>query len=245
MALLLEHKPRHRPLPVAHSALHRGNRLFPKRSSRLYWVLTQIREAMESAAAALSQFEDPIVIDFGCGNMPYRPLFEPGAAEYVGCDLPGNELADVIMEAPGQLPFADASADVVLSNQVLEHVESPRQYLLEARRVLKERGLLVLTTHGSWRFHPDPNDFRRWTSQGLRHEVESAGFHVDTFVGLLGPEATALQLLQDAVLHRVPHPLRPAFTFWMQTRITRADRRCGAAARDRDACVYVVNARPS
>ncbi|MGI5846184.1 MAG: class I SAM-dependent methyltransferase [Alphaproteobacteria bacterium] len=42
--------------------------------------------------------------------------------------------------------YPDNTFDVILSFQVIEHVESVEQYLKELRRILKPKGLLILTT---------------------------------------------------------------------------------------------------
>jgi SAM-dependent methyltransferase len=185
------------------------------------------------------------LLDFGCGNMPYRSLFEPRVQEYIGCDLPGNEQAECILEMPDRLPFAEGSASVVLSSSVLEHVVDPSTYLVECHRVLRDEGLLILSTHGMWRYHPDPLDLWRWTSDGLKRVVREAGFSILRFRGLLGPAAAALQLWQDATLERVPRFFRTLFTWFMQGRIRATDRRCSAADRDADASVYLLVARKS
>jgi SAM-dependent methyltransferase len=183
------------------------------------------------------------LVDFGCGNMPYRPLFESHVQKYIGVDILGNELADAVLGSTGSLPVENESVDVVLSSQVLEHVPDPPGYLKEAHRALKSEGTLVLSTHGVWRYHPDPTDYWRWTSDGLRRLLAQSAFEVLRFKGVMGPEATALQLWQDAVLRRVPKRLKNSFTRYMQWRIRRADLRCPDQLRDRDACVYVVVAR--
>ncbi len=180
------------------------------------------------------------LLDFGCGNMPYRPLFVEHVSTYVGCDLPGNDDADLVMEVPGHVPLESGSVDVVLSSQVLEHVEDPAAYLHEAWRILRTGGRLILSTHGVWRYHPDPTDYQRWTCDGLRRDVTRAGFRITRWAGIMGPEATALQLWQDAVLPRVPKRLRSLFIRFMQWRIERADGRCTVESRNRDACVYVL-----
>lgn len=227
------------------TARSRGERLYPRRSSRLYWHLTQLRKAYESTIACLpANSHEPVIIDYGCGNMPYRPLFEPLAAEYVGVDFTGNEMASASLLPDGGLPLEDGSADIVLSSQVLEHVTDPAYYLAEAHRVLKPSGHLCLSTHGVWRYHPDPTDFWRWTSAGLLRQIALASFEVRHFLGVMGPEASALQLWQDSVLSRVPRRLRRVFTRYMQGRIARADARCSPEMRNRDACVYVLLARP-
>src|SRR3546814_1646938 len=88
-------------------------------------------------------------------------------------------------------------ADIVLSNQVLEHVDSPQGYLEEARRLMKPDGVLLLSTHGYWFYHPTPNDYWRWTSAGLRKTMEASGFEIVEFTGIMGLISSGLQLFQD------------------------------------------------
>jgi ubiquinone/menaquinone biosynthesis C-methylase UbiE len=44
------------------------------------------------------------------------------------------------------LPFADSSFDLVTSNMVFEHVKNPEPILREIRRVLRDRGHLIILT---------------------------------------------------------------------------------------------------
>lgn len=220
----------------------RGERLYPGLSSRNYWVLSQLRMCyVEVIAKHLNLCDSHKLVDYGCGNMPYRPLF-PGAI-YIGADFPGNDLADLMILEDGTLELEDESCDIVLSSQVLEHVQNVDLYLAEARRVLTQDGLLLLSTHGMWKYHPDPCDFWRWTCAGLKHVVTESGFEIIHFQGVLGPEATALQLWQDAVAPRVPGSVRGMFYRYAQWRIRRADQRCTDTIRDKDACVYIVVAK--
>jgi len=87
------------------------------------------------------------------------------------------------------MEVASMSIDRVVSFQVLEHVWDLDWYLSESLRVLKPDGTLWLTTHGTWPYHPHPTDFRRWTSQGLKRELESRGFEMISMKGLVGPLA--------------------------------------------------------
>jgi SAM-dependent methyltransferase len=139
--------------------------------------------------------------DYGCGNKPYEPIVAPFVAQYLGIDLELNPIADIHIAPTGAIQLDDEKLDVVLSTQVLEHVVDPKQYLQEAHRVLKNDGLLILSTHGYWMFHPDPTDFWRWTSTGLRKIVEDEGFEVVYFKGIIGRAAMGLQLFQDGLLN--------------------------------------------
>lgn len=226
------------------AAIERGDRFRPSRFSRLFWHLTALRSALEGFTQRhLAGAGVETLIDFGCGNAPYRPLIEPLVGGYRGADLAGSQHAELEISFEGRLLVADGTADCVLSTQVLEHVGDPRQYLSEANRVLLPGGLLLLSTHGVWKYHPDPTDYWRWTRDGLRRVIEDAGFSVAEMLGVMGPSATALQLLQDAVLPAAPSVLRPAICGAMQTAMQAADALTSEAARDRDACVYLVAAR--
>jgi SAM-dependent methyltransferase len=181
------------------------------------------------------------VIDYGCAQRPYRRLL-PAGVDYVGADLPGNPAADVVLDADGRVPLPDASADAVLSTQVLEHVADPAVYLAECRRLLKPGGSLLLSTHGIMYYHRDPEDYWRWTSVGLATVVEQQGLRVEERFGVLGLAAAALQLWQDATVWHVPRPLRPMFVLGCQLAIRRSDRKQTPQARIDNGLVIAVRA---
>ena len=181
------------------------------------------------------------VLDSGCATQPYRRLFGPGV-DYVGADLPGNDLASVELGPDGTVPLPDATFDLILSTQVLEHVAEPGRYLAECHRLLKPGGAVALSTHGIMYYHPDPEDFWRWTSGGLEKIVRDAGLEVADMRGVLGLAAAALQLLQWATLGRVPRRARRPYTLLMQKLIAASDRRYSDASRVHNALVLGVRA---
>ncbi|MDQ5821326.1 MAG: class I SAM-dependent methyltransferase, partial [Actinomycetota bacterium] len=94
------------------------------------------------------------------------PYFREYVSEYVGVDVPGNPDAD-LEGTIESIPVADASFDIVLCSQVLEHCSDPAQGVRELRRVVAPGGRVLVSTHGVQVYHPAPDDLWRWTHAGL------------------------------------------------------------------------------
>lgn len=47
---------------------------------------------------------------------------------------------------PDRIPFDDDSFDMVFATEIIEHLNNPRHMLAEAQRVLKRKGVLIITT---------------------------------------------------------------------------------------------------
>jgi len=111
------------------------------------------------------------LLDVGAGIAPYRPWFAP-AADYVTVD-PVRD-ADVAGTAE-RLPVEDASFDIVLCTQVLEHADDPAAVVRELRRVTAPGGRVLASTHGVQVYHPAPDDLWRWTHTGLERLFSQNG----------------------------------------------------------------------
>lgn len=70
------------------------------------------------------------------------------------------------------------SYDIVIAEQVFEHIRSPDLALGNILGMLRRNGVLVITTPFLIRYHPEPLDLWRWTPAGLRAMLEDAGFTV-------------------------------------------------------------------
>jgi len=135
-------------------------------SSR-YYITKKLRKEVEYIIQHFISKNNSI-LDYGCGNSPYREMFNDKNSKYVTADIVENILAEVHLDSKGQVPLDNNSFDTIISTQVLEHVDNPNLYLSEVKRLLKKDGTLILSTHGYWLYHPTPNDYWRWTSAGLK-----------------------------------------------------------------------------
>ncbi len=66
-----------------------------------------------------------------------------------------------------KLPFKSGSFDCVISDQVIEHLGDPKKAVDESYRVLKRGGIAIHTTCLLMPIHPCPNDYWRFTNDGL------------------------------------------------------------------------------
>jgi SAM-dependent methyltransferase len=148
---------------------------------------------------------------------------------------------------PVDLPSGSAAG--VVSFQVLEHVWDLDWYLGECHRLLQPGGWLLLSTHGTWLYHPHPTDYRRWTRDGLKEELKARGFAVEEVRPAVGPLAwTTLFRLFAArhVLGKVPllGPLLLApLLCLMNGRMLLEDALTPAGLRENNASVYVTLSR--
>jgi SAM-dependent methyltransferase len=117
-------------------------------------------------------------LDVGCGTKPYIKLFNH--SEYIGLEFDTGidsekKQADFYYDGK-TFPFNDVEFDSVVTNQVLEHVFTPDEFLNEINRVLKPKGKLLLTVPFVWDEHEQPYDYARYSSFGLKSLLEKNGF---------------------------------------------------------------------
>jgi ubiquinone/menaquinone biosynthesis C-methylase UbiE len=65
--------------------------------------------------------------------------------------------------------------DTVIATEVLEHLRDPAAAISEIYRVLKPGGVCVASTRFIFRYHPDPQDFYRFTHDSLEHLFRKFG----------------------------------------------------------------------
>jgi SAM-dependent methyltransferase len=144
------------------------------------------------------------LLDVGCGQKPYRSLMD--VEDYVGLEIDSPSAryagtADAYYDGK-TFPFADASFDSVLTNQVLEHVFTPTAFLAEISRVLKPGGSVVITVPFVWDEHEQPYDYARYSSFGLKHLLETSGFEVVAMEKSMADVRVLFQLI-NAYLYKL------------------------------------------
>jgi len=162
---------------------------------RRIYAFNQYERDRWVAAQAAKVAPGSRVLDVGAGSCPYRNLF-------AHCDYKPHDFARL---KPDQLrgqkaygtidytsdilsiPVPDASFDVILCTEVLEHVPEPIRAVQEFARVLKAGGKLLLTAPLGSGLHQEPYHFYggytpRWYHKFLK-EADFENITIEPNVG--------------------------------------------------------------
>jgi SAM-dependent methyltransferase len=130
------------------------------------------------------------LLDVGCGSKPFAGVFDGLVQRYWGTDLAGSlylgdERPDAFATAGAQ-PFRDGAFDTVLGLSMLTYLPQPLDMLVEAARVLKPGGVLILEFTQMVPLHDEPHDYFRFTRYGAEFLLRRAGFEPVAFVPVGG-----------------------------------------------------------
>jgi len=131
-----------------------------------------------------------VVLDLaGGGGERYGKYWQiEKGSKIINVDLDAR--ANVKADITKPLPFTDGYADVVFLFNALYIVKDPVAVLQEIRRVLKPGGKLFFYTPFIFNEAKEPNDYWRFTQQGLEYILRQAGF-VDFKIEPIGERFSA------------------------------------------------------
>jgi 2-polyprenyl-3-methyl-5-hydroxy-6-metoxy-1,4-benzoquinol methylase len=149
-------------------------------------ILSVIQRAVARRVDGLRPAAGAAILDAPCGEGGLAARLRDAGFAAHGADIDTAAAAHLgaafrAADLTQPLPWPDASFDVVLSVEGIEHLENPFAYLRELRRLLKPGGTLVLTTpniaclrsrvrfFASGFFHHDPRPLREAAHHPLHH----------------------------------------------------------------------------
>jgi SAM-dependent methyltransferase len=181
-----------------------GERTIPGLAEENYWFRRH-----EVVYARLAQrCADRDVLEAGCGEGYGADLIAGVARRVIGLDYDEATVAHVRARYPrveihhgnlAALPLADASVDVVVNFQVIEHLWDQPQFVRECLRVLRPGGALLMSTPNRITFSPgrdtpiNPFHTRELNAVELTELLTTAGFEIEGVYGIFhGPRLQEL-----------------------------------------------------
>ena len=164
-----------------------GERTTPGLDVENYWF--RRHEVVYQRLA--SRCADLDVLEAGCGEGYGADLISRVARRVIALDYDETTVAHVRARYPrvevmhgnlAELPLTDASVDVVVNFQVIEHLWDQTQFLRECARVLRPSGLLMVSTPNRITFSPgrdtpiNPFHTRELNADELSRLLADAGF---------------------------------------------------------------------
>jgi SAM-dependent methyltransferase len=146
---------------------------------------------------SLGSFPHPLILNLGSGNRFIgKDKLDLNKVKIVQLDMGCFSSVDVIGDAHG-LPFSDHVFSAIVCQAVLEHVRNPQKVIDEMFRVLRADGLVYAEIPFMQGFHPDPEDFHRFTLQGIE-SLFSRFFILDKGI-CVGPSSAVSGLLREYI----------------------------------------------
>jgi SAM-dependent methyltransferase len=196
--------------PVAHAAgaalALTGERTIPGLPEENYWF--RRHEVVYQRLAGHCVGRE--VLEAGCGEGYGADLIAGVAHGVIGLDYDEQAVAHVRDRYPrvearranlAALPLPDASIDVVVNLQVIEHLWDQPQFIAECARVLRPSGLVMISTPNRITFSPgrdtpiNPFHTRELNAAELTELLRQAGFSMNAMRGVFhGPRLTALDV---------------------------------------------------
>lgn len=109
--------------------------------------------------------------DYG-NTQDFRALFKQGT-EYVGIDMQAGKSVDMVLDLTAEFADIDAALGgrrfgTIICMSVLEHCRNPFVMAQNMQRLLAEGGHLVISVPFVWELHGYPDDYWRFTPNGVR-----------------------------------------------------------------------------
>lgn len=119
-----------------------------------------------------------VVIDLGGGKNPsYERFWRINPEKFIRVDINEEAKPDVTANLNNQLPFSDNFSNTVFLFNVIYILENPVKTLREVNRILKPGGRLYITSPFIFNEAREPNDYWRFTSEGLEKILKEASFN--------------------------------------------------------------------
>jgi SAM-dependent methyltransferase len=189
--------------------LHETYRLI----EREHWWFVGRREILFDALKKFAK-PDAKILDVGCNSGVAVGILQERGYDAYGTDLDEGAIAagtargikNLKVATGNRQPFDDATFDVVLALDVIEHIDDDHAAVREMKRVLKPGGIMIIKVPAFkflWGLQDEvAHHKRRYTKESLAHVLTSEGLELKRttyFNTFLFMPITAVRMLQKLI----------------------------------------------
>lgn len=209
-----------------------------------WWYVARRKIIFDCVLRTLADYEAPRILDVGCGtgfNLAY--LYSQGYENVFGLDFSNvalkfcqaRTLTSLICGDGAYPPLCKESFDVIMTLDLIEHLEDDTHALLELTRILKPGGSLIIFTPAFnflWSLQDEVgHHFRRYTARELRQKLAKVNLvpkkltYANTFLfPLIGIGRMVLRLIGNNVQVTSENDLHPRWSNYLLQKIFEAER---------------------
>ncbi|HKW14415.1 MAG TPA: class I SAM-dependent methyltransferase [Candidatus Krumholzibacteria bacterium] len=129
-------------------------------------------------AQALGTYARGHLLDLGCGEAPLYGVYRALVTNITCVDWAGSlhatRHADVLADLNETCPLPDETFDTILCTDVIEHLKHPERLFMDAARMLRSGGHLILGTPYLYPLHELPHDYFRSSASALEMMARDA-----------------------------------------------------------------------
>jgi len=166
-----------------------------------------------------SEIENRRVIEIGSYNVngSLRPdIMKYSPSKYLGIDIEAGPGVDEICNVYDIITkYGTESFDVVISTEMLEHVESWKTAISNMKNLTAKNGCIILTTRSKgFGLHNYPVDFWRFEVEDMKHifsdfiieKIDTDPYGPGVFIKAIKPETFVEIDLSDYEVYSMPQP---------------------------------------
>lgn len=156
---------------------------------RTQWILNQLLSARKKHTGELK------LLDLGCGDGRLAPLWQSvTGADTFSLDLSPNAMKIAAEKYPTisytagdatNTTYDDQTFDIIVCQELLEHIAAQKQLISECARIIKHNGTLILTTPNKYYF--DRRDGGNYSQQPIENIIDK-----ETLLQLLSTQFTIM-----------------------------------------------------
>jgi SAM-dependent methyltransferase len=168
-----------------------------------YFWATYRRKLLDKLLEENKHYYKGIVLDIGGRDRGRFKKPKDKVEKWIFADIQEKHNPDIVLDIADMSKIGTEIIDVINAIELFEHVENPKKGLEECYRVLKNGGIVILSTPFLLPIHADPYDFQRWTENKWRKELKEIGFKIEKFE-IMGRYFTVLVDMLKTLIKSLP-----------------------------------------